>query len=111
MENENSNAAASRGLSDNEYRESVGRAVAQILGMAREQIIIQLGYLVTHFSGGELRVPGHLSTQVGTIRADLMQDLMQDRVLFLDRNGDKIPHKDMLTEHILFLIKEYPTSM
>lgn len=111
MENENSNAAASRGLSDNEYRESVGRAVAQILGMAREQIIIQLGYLVTHFSGGELRVPGYLSTQVGTIRADLMQDLMQDRVVFLDRNGEKIPHKEMKTEHILFLIKEYPTSM
>lgn len=108
METGNSSTAASRGLSDNEYRESVGRAVTQILGMAREQVIIQLGYLVTHFSGGELRVPGHLSSQVGTIRADLMQDLMQDRVVFLDRNGEKIPHKDMLTEHILFLIKEYP---
>lgn len=111
MENENSSAAAGRGLSDSEYRESVGRAVTQILGMAREQVIIQLGYLVTHFSGGELHVPGYLSTQVGTIRADLMQDLMQDRVVFLNKNGEKIPHKEMKTEHILFLIKEYPTSM
>lgn len=108
MESENTQATGGRGLSDSEYRESVGRSVAQILGMAREQVIIQLGYLVTHFSGGELRVPGYLSSQVGTIRADLMQDLMQDRVVFLDRNGEKIPHKNILTEHILFLIKEYP---
>lgn len=108
MEYENTQATGGRGLNDNEYRESVGRAVTQILGMAREQVIIQLGYLVTHFSGGELRVPEHLSTQVGTIRADLMQDLQQDRVLFLDRNGNKIPHKEMKTEHILSLIKEYP---
>lgn len=72
MENGNSSSAEGRGLSDSEYRESVGRAVTQILGMAREQVIIQLGYLVTHFSGGELHVPGYLSTQVGTIRADLM---------------------------------------
>lgn len=108
MESENTQATGRRGLNDNEYRESVERAVTQILGMAREQVIIQLGYLVTHFSGGELHVPEHLSRQVGTIRADLMQDIMQDRVVFLDRNGKKIPHKDIQTPHILFLIKEYP---
>jgi len=94
-------------MEPNQRIQSAQATSKRILAFAREQLIIQLGYLVKGISGGETQVPDHLSHKIGTIRTDFMQDLQQDRVVFLDRDGKKIPHSEILSEHILFLINNF----
>ena len=102
-------------------REPILAAVRQILGLARAELIVQLGYLVSALYGGETTLhypedapaPWPETMKDGQVPAgievDFQQELKQDWVVFTDTEGQRIPYRSLSIACILYLIRNIET--